>query len=248
LHTTVYPEPTKTVSGMSKTRYVGSDITKFRNWVRNTCGYRGDIRSVFDVGSCHGIESQQFGNIYFNSEVHCFEANPLQIPIVKVNTRNSTNVEVHSCAVTDYDGTTKFYPIDKRLSKSRWFDCNQGAGSLFRTNGNERMFWKNESLVQYEIEVPCTRLDTFCEKKGIRGPQLLWIDAQGSELHVLRGLGKYIEDVDLIHTEMEIVPLYHKQDLYEDIHPWLLDHGFEFVDKQLFRESFGDFIYVRKRT
>lgn len=231
---------------VARTNY-SSTIKMFRDIVREEIGNRQSIRSIFDIGSCHGLESATFSNVYPNAEINTFEANPIQIPIILEHTKDCSNVTVHEVAVNDYNGVCKFYPIDKQKSRSAWFDSNQGASSLFRVNGTESLMHASESYVQSEIEVPCIRLDTFCETKNIDPPQIIWMDLQGAEFKALKGLGNLIDDVEFIWTEMEIEPLYHDQDLFETIHPWLLDKGFALLGKNLARNKrSGDFVYMRK--
>ena len=225
--------------------YRAENIRSFLSLVEEHLGNSREIRSIFDIGSCHGLESALFSEIYENAAIETFEANPAQIPIIEKNLTDCYNVSLNSVAVNDYDGKCKFYPIDRVVSRSVWFDSNQGASSLYRTNGRESEM--GEHYVQNEIEVSCTRLDTFCEKKNIKGPQIIWMDLQGAELKALKGLGERIHDVEFIWTEIEIEPLYHDQDLLKDIDPWLQDHGFYMRGKSLAKDKkSGDFIYVRK--
>ena len=58
-------------------------------------------------------------------------------------------------AVTNYDGTSKFFPV---------INGNVGASSLFQANPENS--W-SRAWSQREIEVPCIRMDTFMKESNI---------------------------------------------------------------------------------
>jgi len=56
---------------------------------------------------------------------------------------------------------------------------------------------------------------------------LLKIDTQGSEIDVLSGLGKMINDLKCLFIEVSLVHLYENQTLWLDIIKYLIDFKFE---------------------
>jgi FkbM family methyltransferase len=71
--------------------------------------------------------------------------------------------------------------------------------------------------------VTTTRLDAIPEA---RGADFLKLDVQGGELLVLEGATGLLQDLLVIHTELEFVPLYKGQPLFADIDSWLRGRGF----------------------
>ena len=203
-----------------------------------------EVEVIFDVGACHALESVELSKKYPNAKVYTFEANPVSYDVCLENTEGYDSITVINEAVNDYDGVCKFYPMDKEKTITTWEDGNQGASSLYRANGQYDFI---EKYVQYEIEVPCTRLDTFCEKNGIDKIDIIWMDLQGAELKALQSLGPLLDTVQIIHTELEMNPMYEGQCLFNDVNEYLTNNGFdlEYGDTNV---QFGsNFIFTNQR-
>lgn len=203
-----------------------------------------EVEVIFDVGACHALESVELSKKYPNAKVYTFEANPVSYNVCLENTEGYDSITVINEAVNDYDGVCKFYPMDKEKTITTWEDGNQGASSLYRANGQYDFI---EKYVQYEIEVPCTRLDTFCEKNGIDKIDIIWMDLQGAELKALQSLGPLLDTVQIIHTELEMNPMYEGQCLFNDVNEYLTNNGFdlEYGDTNV---QFGsNFIFTNQR-
>lgn len=71
--------------------------------------------------------------------------------------------------------------------------------------------------------VTTRRLDDIPEA---RGADLLKLDVQGAELMVLEGGTTLLQDLLVLHTEAEFVPLYRNQPVFSDIDRWLRNRGF----------------------
>ena len=203
-----------------------------------------EVEVIFDVGACHALESVELSKKYPNAKVYTFEANPVSYDVCLENTEGYDSITVINEAVNDYDGLCKFYPMDKEKTITTWEDGNQGASSLYRANGQYDFI---EKYVQYEIEVPCTRLDTFCEKNDIDKIDIIWMDLQGAELKALQSLGSLLDTVQIIHTELEMNPMYEGQCLFSDVNEYLTSNGFdlEYGDTNV---QFGsNFIFTNQR-
>ncbi len=74
--------------------------------------------------------------------------------------------------------------------------------------------------------VETRRLDDLRELLG--DVDYVKLDVQGAELHVLRGATKVLEQVAVVHTEVEFVPLYRDQPLFADVDAELRHNGFVF--------------------
>jgi FkbM family methyltransferase len=199
------------------------DIIKFYD--------RGGIKTVFDVGSRDGAESVTFAEKFTEASVYAFECNPKTIPYLRERASKYTRIAAIEKAVTNYDGVTKFYPTNMQTVTS-WADGNPGASSLFKANGN----YPAEKYMQDEIEVPCTRLDTFCKEKSIDKIDILWIDLQGAEMLAFESLGDLIHKVKFINTEVTFKEMYTGQCLFEDVNSFLTSKGFKLInDKHTFK-------------
>ena len=83
----------------------------------------------------------------------------------------------------------------------------------------------------YEVEIK--RLDSmFAELvSGTDTPRIfLKLDTQGFDLEVIRGAGKYIDDVLILQSEISIKPLYHQMPHYLEALKYYESLGFKLMD------------------
>lgn len=205
------------------------DLTKFYNAIADKFKDPSELRVIFDVGSCHALESVQFSQKFPNANIYTFEANPTSYQECLRNAEGIDRIKITNKVVNDFDGVCRFYPINTEKTITTWANGNPGASSMFISNGAADHV---EKYVQDEIVMPCTRLDTFCRENGITHIDALWMDLQGAELHALRGLGDILDTVQVIETELEINPMYTGQSLYKETN--------EFLESRGFKRIFGD--------
>jgi FkbM family methyltransferase len=227
------------------TQYQVSSVDTFYTFVNQKFKNPDDVSVIFDIGSLHCLESIEFSKRFKNSSIYAFEANPESYKVCLENTKDIDNITVVNKAVNDYDGTCIFCPINEDETITTWFDGNRGASSLFKANGS---YDHIEKYVQDEIEVPCIRLDSFCEENGIDKVDLIWMDLQGAELIALQSLGNLLSKVKVIHTELEINPMYEGQCLFSDVSEYLKTMGFIRVYGNPGVEFGTDFIFVNKNS
>jgi FkbM family methyltransferase len=206
---------------------------------------RDDVKVIFDIGSLHCLESVELSKRYTNAKIYAFEANPKSYEICLENSKDYPSISVINKAVNDYDGTCKFYPMDKEKTVTIWEDGNQGASSLYLANGD---YDHIEKYVQYEIEIPCTRIDTFCKENNVDHIDVVWMDLQGAELKALESMGNLLDTVEVIHTELEVNPIYEGQCLFSDVNEFLCDRGFELEWGYTDGVTFGsDYIFTKTK-
>jgi FkbM family methyltransferase len=202
-----------------------------------------DVRVILDIGSRHCLESVEFSKKFKNAKIYAFEANPTSYQECVKNSINFNNIKVVNICINEYDGFCKFYPINPSKTQTSWFDGNLGASSLFLSNGAVDHI---EKYVQDEIEMPCIRLDTFCNIEKIEKIDAIWMDLQGGELLALKGLGDLLDSVEVIQTELEINPMYHGQCLYKETNEFLEKKGFKKVSGNDNAVFGADFIYIKQ--
>lgn len=182
---------------------------------------KNDDFIIFDIGSRDCIQSIEFYNKFPNAKIYAFECNPNTLDICKKNIEKYTDrITLIEGAVCDYNGNITFYPINKEKTITSWEDGNQGASSIFKSNGTYTV----EKYIQDEIITQCHRLDSVMDKYGITRVDIIWMDLQGAELLALKGLGDYLKDVKYIHTEVEHQPIYTNQALFVEINDYLVNY------------------------
>lgn len=78
------------------------------------------------------------------------------------------------------------------------------------------------------LPVEIWTLDEVIAREKLPAPEVLSIDTQGSELDILKGARKALSTVNTLAVEVEFVPIYVDQPMFQDIFSWLWTAGFEF--------------------
>lgn len=203
---------------------------------------REDVKIILDVGSLHAQEAREFSAAFPNAKIYSFECNHDSYLRCVEATKDFPRCNVVNKAVHNYDGVCRFYPIDTINTVTTHADGNPGASSLFKAAGT---YDHIEKYVQHEVEVPCTRLDTWAKENSIEEIDLLWMDLQGGELLALEGLGDLLQKVKVIHTEVELNPMYTGQVLFPEVEKFMVENGFKRVWGNLHVQFGTDVIYIR---
>ena len=122
--------------------------------------------------------------------------------------------------------TSSIYSFDEKFkeyySPNDHVDIDYVFGDAFRTMN--------------KFDLNTTTLDEIVEKDNIIPPDFLSIDTQGSELNILMGAKKCLEQNILsLLVEVEFLPIYKNQPLFGDICKFLYKYGFLLSDLSYFR-------------
>jgi hypothetical protein len=121
------------------------------------------------------------------------------------------------------DGKINFKPFNREK-----YD-NIGASSLFEMDFTSSRPPSDgdygRACVQDDIEVECTRLDTYIKDTN-KIPNLICMDIQEAELIALKGLGDYIKNVKYIVIEASSVSTYKGGCDFFQVHDYLVSKNF----------------------
>jgi FkbM family methyltransferase len=112
-------------------------------------------------------------------------------------------------------------------SRQTFYQCNHSKNSsVFEPN--HALLSKFQDLAHmFEVikkeSVDTKRLDDIAD---INGADFLKIDVQGGELLVLQGAERLLNQILVVHTEIEFLEIYHGQPLFADIDRFLRNKGF----------------------
>lgn len=207
-------------------KYIGSD----------------NVRVIIEAGACDCTDSIRLANQYPNAHVYTFECNPMQLPICRKAVEGNERITLTEKGLSDKEGDVTFYPINVHKTVTTHSNGNPGASSMFKASGK----YPIEKYVQDETTVPVTTLDRFLDCNDIKYVDLMWLDAQGSELSILKGMGDRIANVKIIKTEVMFKDQYTGTPLFEDVKLFLESKGFIFVKLTDSYEWFGDALFVNK--
>lgn len=200
-----------------------------------------NIKIVIECGSHWGEDTLEMAKHFPNAKIYTFECNPKTIDIVRENTKDNPRIIVTQKALSDKSGPITFYPINKEKTVTTHPDGNQGASSIFKASG----LYPVEQYAQDEITVEASRLDEMILSD--MDIDFMWLDAQGAELSILKGLGEKIKNVKIIQTEVEFKYQYAGQPLFAELNEFLLANGFELFETLWENDWSGDKIYVNKK-
>lgn len=173
----------------------------------------GGPKVYLDIGSRDLMQTIEVAQYHPNTRFIAFEPVPWQYQVCYERSLEWDNIEVYNYAISDKEGYADFWEMD----------TNTGASSLLEPMHDIPA----SNNISKKITVECKRLDSFLSSIGVTSVDCLWIDTQGTELNVLKGLGKYINDVMFIHTEASPKAYYKNQNTKGEIETFLYMNGFE---------------------
>jgi FkbM family methyltransferase len=125
---------------------------------------RADVKNICVVGAYDGEEIAYFLANYPEVRIIAFEANPNHFSKLRPHHR----LIVHNKAAGDEEKVVQFHELNI-----------PGSGSVLEYIGN---LSGSSMRIDHSFAIQQVRLDSYCEELD-----LLWVDAQGYELRVLRG-------------------------------------------------------------
>lgn len=167
---------------------------------------------LFDVGAHLGQDSLDVISRNSNAICHAFEPTPELAQHIRKQTeiRNIQNrYFIHEVAISDFDGEADFHLVVNDTGSA---SLNEFADNLYKT-------WpgRTDFVVRKTIKTLVYRLDTWINTfaPNIEKIDHLHIDAQGSDLSVLIGLG---EKISIVHSGVVEVPQQDDLRLYKGQH------------------------------
>lgn len=184
------------------------------------------MKYLFDVGAHCGQDSLHIAKDDPNTTVVAFEPTPELASRLRWLAKEggfSDRYKVYEQAISDYDGESSFHLVEN----------DTGSASLNEFNDNLAQTWpgRTDFVVRKTIKVDVYRLESWLK---IFMPEVteidhLHIDAQGSDLAVLKGLGSKIS---MVRSGVVEVPQAAALRLYKGQHT--KEETFDFLEKNGF--------------
>lgn len=144
---------------------------------------KGIYDTFFDIGSNIGIYSLIAAGRAGKSKAFAFEPHPYTFALLNENVHlnhQEDNILCYQLALADQNGVVLFRDVAGHPENQVLDDPAPGEDS---------------------IEVRACRGDDFCKQMGLLAPQVIKIDVEGYENHVLAGLSSILESVQLLFIE-----------------------------------------------
>jgi FkbM family methyltransferase len=143
------------------------------------------LRTVFDVGANKGEWSRLVRAANPSTVIHLFECNPSLLNGLHTVFDGDAGAVVHGCALGDVQGRQSFYAVD----------ASTELGSLVKPDG--------ACGFSLEGEVPVRTVDSICSELDIQQLDLLKVDTEGYDFHVLRGASNMISEQRVLVIQFE---------------------------------------------
>ena len=179
-----------------------------------------DPKCFWEIGALDGLDSVSLKNEFPSTQFTAFEPTP---DSYKITSRNLLSIggDAFQIALSDANGVADFMVNDPDKTVTTWKNGNQGANSLFKANPN----YPPEKYWQSTISIKTSRADSLIES-GLVAPDVLWVDAQGSELMIFQGFGDYLKSVHFIYVELSLFSIYLNSPLAIEVVKYLSQNGF----------------------
>jgi FkbM family methyltransferase len=206
------------------------------------------IKRICDIGSRFLEQTMEMAHIFPEAEFHSFEPVPSSYKTCLENRGRCSKsvadrISIYEIALNNETKEIPFYPVNNTGS-----EFNVGASSKYRfVEGLNGTFF-GKTWNQDEITVKSMRMDDWRQENNIGPVDMIWMDAQGGELDVLKGAVETLKDVKVILTEVGIGSYYQGQSLKPEIDAFLKTQGFrelEYGFKLNFQYE-GDTIYIKE--
>lgn len=174
------------------------------------------------------------------TDITGFEPNPAELDLLQQKYRKNDFKSLHLFhhCLSDQDGDVSFN-VTRHSAMSSVLDTD--LANYHKHFGLYENFegWKSNIAIDNVITAPSTRLDAFmADKNGTI--DYLKIDTQGSELKILQGAEKGLNEkrINILKVEVSTIAVYRDQALFSDIDVYLRAKGYILVDLITYRNSY----------
>lgn len=192
--------------------------------------YNLNIKGILHIGAHLCEESEEYKKNHI--------ANVIWIEAIKEKAdecRKKGHI-VYNIVATDVDNQEVTFKITNNYQSSSILELK------------EHLKEHPEVLVVEERKLTTTRVDTLYKNEKIdeKFANFINIDIQGVELIALKGMGKLLDNIDYIYTEVNKKEIYEGCCLISDLDSFLSDKGFKRVETKILIHGWGDALYIRK--
>lgn len=203
---------------------------------------------IIDCGAFEGDFTNDFQNIYKDSEFICIEPSPKSFKLLSKKFKSNNNISLENTGLYSSikEGVLKINTSEKTNSILNMDELIPNVQRKFHQNKGEKI-------------IKLVTLDFITKKynwldKSFPNIDLLKIDVQGAELDLLIGAEKTLHKTESILIEIHFIRSYEKSPLFYEINNFLLKRGFifkRFYDlihdpQDRTRLIYGDALFTRK--
>lgn len=207
-----------------------------------------DVREfVFaDVGAKDGVEYLR--DVAFMTNVHAFEPNPPEFKKLEQLYQQHPFKEIHlnQLGLGEVNETAAFF-VSKHSSMSSVLKPNLNNYKKHFGIYSDYQKWEDSITTEHYTHIDIRTADDYFKELKTE-IDFLKIDTQGSELSVLKGAQRLLDEhkILIIKVEASLVAIYENQDLFADIDLFLRKHNYTLVDFITYRNDYQPLFTKRK--
>lgn len=160
--------------------------------------------------------------------VYLFEADKTSINEITQKNKDKYKTKVINSFIGEFEENINFKINSLPHNSSSLQTNNKSNYCLY--HGEKDLTAHEAFYTMEEIEVKSTPLSKLIYEKEIEQIDFLSIDTQGTEINILRGLNKNIDEVLCIQTEINFIDLYKNQTNFYDLFKFMKENGFYLID------------------
>ena len=192
-------------------------------------------RTIFDIGAFDCAETLSLAGAFPQADIYAFECVPKLLAFCDGAIRHNPKLHLMPIALGE---CTKLCTFHESVGN------NAECGSLLEPN-NEYF----EPMPTREITVPVFAIQDVLWNLPIAPPEVIWMDVQGLEIQVLRGMGNHIAKLKMLWCEVTYKPYYTNQKCVDEYDRVLGLWGFEKIHEECgIAGWFGNACYKRKAS
>ena len=200
------------------------------------------MSTFLDVGSHHGETIKTFKKNFIIENILAFEPSKINFKILEKNYRDEHSVKLFNIAIGEKRGKINLQQhYDSESSTIVQIDQNTNYYKKKNFYLNFLNIKKNKlDLQQVEID----RLDNILKNEKIKLVDILKIDTEGYDFHVIKSMGDLLKNVKFIYFEHHFHKMLKKGYNFKDVNSFLKSKNFRkvFKTKMFFRKTF-EYIY-----
>lgn len=199
--------------------------------------------TILEIGCNDGADTLGFLRVFPAATLHCFEPDPRAIACWRHDVHDP-RATLYEVALWSEPGTHEFHPSSGHPPGPEYRHYTRDwdrSGSLLAWDRHvENAPWMSPLA---PITVPTMRLDDWATEHPLARLDLVWMDVQGAEAHVIRGGQQTIPRAHWLVLECDSRPNYHQQATLGELTALL--PGFTLHERctqynYLFRRTTGD--------
>jgi len=159
-----------------------------------------------------------------------FEIREDAAPVTVVHTAGKTpQITIKVNRAVDGDAGTKEFYVTNRPKSSSLLKPSPMARDE-DPGFTDCRTWGENTKIEKTLKVETSSIEQIIEELGLPAPDIISSDAQGAELNILKGAGRFLDNALGVVTEVEFSEIYDHQPLFDEQMTLLTPKGFRLVN------------------